>query len=122
MKKIFVNICFAVAIMLSMSFVGGIASTQNPFSAQAQTVKVKQKKVGVIRNVYRGGKYVGKQVWTGTKWVSGKSWNGMKYAGRNTVKGTKYVGRNTVKGTKYVGRKTVNGSKAVGRKMKKIFY
>jgi hypothetical protein len=122
MKKLFVNTSFAVAIMLSMVFVGGIASTQNPFSAQAQTVKVKQKKVGVIRNVYRGGKYVGSKVWTGTKWVSGKTWNGMKFAGRKTRNGAKFVGRNTVKGTKFVGRKTVNGSKAVGRKMKKIFY
>ena len=76
-----------------MAFVAELTSTQSPFSAQAQTVTVKKKKVGVIRKIYRGGKYVGKKVWTGTKWVGLKTWKGTKYVGKKTWKGTKWLGR-----------------------------
>ncbi|HRH42074.1 MAG TPA: hypothetical protein PKY82_10545 [Pyrinomonadaceae bacterium] len=93
MKKLFLSLFFAATMIISMAFVGQIGSTQNPFSAQAQTVTVKKKKVGAIRKIYRGGKYVGKKVWTGTKWVGVKTYQGSKYIGKKTWKGTKYVGR-----------------------------
>ena len=93
MKKTFLSLVFALSMIVSMAFVGEVASTQNPFSAQAQTVTVKKKRVGAIRRIYRGGKYVGRQVWTGTKWVGVKTWQGSKYIGKKTWKGTKYVGR-----------------------------
>lgn len=105
MKKILINSFFAVAMLLSMAFIGGIGSEQNPFSLKAQTVTVKKKKVGAIRSIYRGGKYVGKQVWNGTRWVGIKTYKGSKYIGKKTWKGTKYVGKKTWKGTKWVGRK-----------------
>lgn len=107
MKKTFINLFFALAMVLSIAFVGEITSSNNPFSAQGQTVSVKKKKVGAVRKIYRGGKYVGSKVWTGTKWVGAKSW-----------KGTKYVGKKTWNGTKYVGKKT----KSIGKKIKKVVY
>jgi hypothetical protein len=93
MKKTFLSLFFALSMIVSMAFVAEIGSTQNPFSAQAQTVTVKKKRVGAIRKIYRGGKYVGRKVWTGTKWVGVKTWHGTKYVGRKTWTGTKYVGR-----------------------------
>jgi hypothetical protein len=105
MKKTFFSLFFAVAMILSMSFVAEVGANHNPFSAQAQTAKVKKKKVGVIRNIYRGGKFVGRQVWNGTRWVGVKSYQGSKYIGKKTWQGTKYVGKKTWKGTKWIGRK-----------------
>jgi hypothetical protein len=105
MKKSLISFGFAVVMVLSMAFIGGIASDNNPFSAKAQTVTVKKKKVGAIRSAYRGGKYIGKQVWTGTRWVGVKTYQGSKYVAGKTWKGTKYVGKKTAKGAKWVGRK-----------------
>jgi hypothetical protein len=106
MKKSFFTLFFAAAMLLSMAFIGEISSTgNNSFSAKAQTVTVKKRKVGAIRSAYRGGKYIGKQVWTGTKWVGVKSYQGAKYVGKKTWKGTKYVGKKTAKGAKWIGRK-----------------
>lgn len=94
MKKTFISLFFAFAMVLSVAFVGGITSSgNNPFSAQAQTVTVKKKKVGAVRKIYRGGKYVGSKVWTGTRWVGVNTWKGTKYVGKKTWKGTKYVGK-----------------------------
>lgn len=106
MKKIIISLFFTSAMVLSMAFIGGIASTNNnPYAAQAQTASVKKRKVGAIRKIYRGGKYVGSRVWTGTKWVGTKTYQGSKYVGKKTWKGTKYVGKKTWKGTKTTGRK-----------------
>ena len=93
MKKKIISLFFAFAMIFSMAFVGGIASNNTPFSAQAQTATVKKKNVGVIRKAGRGGKYVGKKVWNGTKWVGKKTWKGTKYVGKKTWKGTKWLGR-----------------------------
>ena len=111
MKKSIISLFFAFAMILSVAFIAELTSNQSPFSAQAQTTRVKKKKVGAVRKVYRGGKYVGKQVWNGTRWV-----------GVKTAKGTKYVGKKTVKGTKYVGKKTWKGTKKVGKKIKNVVY
>lgn len=106
MKKSIISFCFAVAMVLSMAFVGEILSSgNNPFAANAQTTTVKKRKVGVIRRAYRGGKYIGNQVWTGTKWVGVKSYQGARIVARTSVKGAKYAGKKTVKGAKYIGRK-----------------
>ncbi len=93
MKKVLLNSLFATAMIFSVAFIGEVSSAKNPFSAQAQTVTVKKKSVGVIRRSYRGGKYVGKQVWTGTKWVGLKSRDGAKFVAGKTWNGTKWVGR-----------------------------
>jgi hypothetical protein len=111
MKKL-LGLTFALAMIMSIAFVGEAVSTgNNPYSVQAQTVTVKKRRPGVVRSVYRGGKYVGKQVWNGTKWVSSKTW-----------KGTKYVGKKTYQGTKFVARKTKRGAKATVSRAKKILY
>lgn len=94
MKKSIISLFFAFAMILSVAFVGGITSNQNPFSAQAQTTTVKKKKrVGAIRYVGRGTKYVGKKIWKGTKWVGLTTYRGSKYIGKKTWKGTKWLGR-----------------------------
>jgi hypothetical protein len=98
MKKKIITLFFAAAMVLSMAFIGEFGSSQNPFSAQGQTVTVKKKKkVGPIRKIGRGGKYVGKKTWKGTKWVGKKTWKGTKYVGKKTWKGTKWVGRKVKK-------------------------
>lgn len=118
MKKSIISLFFAFAMILSVAFVADLVSEQNPLSAQAQTTRVKKKKVGVIRNTYRGGKYVGKQVWNGTRWVGVKTAQGARLVGRKTVQGTKAVGR----GTKNVSKKTWRGTKKVGTKVKRVVY
>jgi hypothetical protein len=106
MKKI-LNLTFALAMIMSVAFIGeAVSSGNNPYSVKAQTVTVKKRRPGVIRSVYRGGKYVGKQVWNGTKWVSSKTWQGTKYAGRKTVQGTRYAAHKTKRGTKAVISRT----------------
>jgi hypothetical protein len=99
MRKTLTNLFFAVSLIASAAFLGDIGSGNNPFSVQAQTYSVetkrpeKKRRVGAIRTVYRGGKYVGKQVWNGTRWVGVKSWHGTRYVGKKTWKGTKWTGR-----------------------------
>jgi hypothetical protein len=98
MKNIKINLLFAAAMILSVVFIGEIGSGKNPFSVQAQTYSVEtrrpeKRRVGAIRKVYRGGKYVGKKVWNGTRWVGVKSWHGTRYVGKKTWKGTKWTGR-----------------------------
>lgn len=94
MKKMFISLFFATAMIFSMAFVGEMVSSQTPFSAQAQTTTVKKKKrVGAIRYIGRGTKYVGKKIWHGTKWVGLTTYRGSKYIGKKTWKGTKWLGR-----------------------------
>ncbi len=111
MKRL-LPLTFAFAMIMSLAFIGDAVSTgNNPYSVKAQTVTVKKRRPGVVRSVYRGGKYAGKQVWNGTKWVSSKTWQG-----------TKYVGKKTVQGTKYAAHKTKRGAKATVSRAKKILY
>ena len=91
MKKL-MNLFFAMVMMFSIVFIGSAISSNGNLSVQAQTVKVKKKKVGAIRYIGRGSKYVAKQVWNGTRWVGVRTWRGTKYIGKKTWKGTKYVG------------------------------
>jgi hypothetical protein len=93
MKKL-MNLFLAMAMVLSITFVGAAISSNGNLSIQAQTrgtVKVERK--GAIRQSYAGGKYVVRKTWTGTKWVSKKVWIGTKWTGRNSWKVTKKVGR-----------------------------
>ena len=61
MKKL-TGLLFALTMLLSMAFIGGVTSENNPFSAQAQTrrgrVTVKRKHNGIATRTYRGGKYI----------------------------------------------------------------
>ena len=110
MKKI-LNLIFALAMVLSLVFIGDIASSNNPFAAQAQT-KV------TVRKKNSGGIY-GKSK-SGAKYIYRKGRNGTVYVYRKGRQGTVYVGKKSYKGGKYVVGKTVKGSKWIYRKGKKI--
>lgn len=89
MKKIGV-IFFAVAMMLSIVFVGDALSSNGSLSVKAQTVTVKKKrKAGAVRRVYRGGKYVGYKVYRGGRWVFVKTSRGAKKGYRMSKNGSK---------------------------------
>lgn len=96
MKKL-MNIFFAMVMMFSITFIGQAISSNGNLSVNAQTVRVKQKKRGIIRKTYAGGKYVVKRTWTGTKWVSRKVWVGTKWTGKKTWRVTKKVASRTKK-------------------------
>lgn len=97
MKKL-TALLFAAAMMLSIPFIGGELSSDNAFSADAQTVAVKRKRGGIARRSYRGGRYVVRRTWDGTKWVSKKVWVASKWTGKKTWK----TGRKVVSRTKKV--------------------
>jgi hypothetical protein len=108
------NSLLALAMLVSLVFVGEITSTNNPLSVQARTqteqVVVKRKKVGGLAGkTYRGG-----------KWVYHKAANGTRYVYYKTKAGSKYVGRQTWKGGKWTYNKTKNGTKSVFHKTKKV--
>lgn len=114
MKKI-LGILFAFLMILSVAFIGDAISSNNPFSAQAQTrkgnVTVKRKNNGIATRTARGAKYI---------YRKGK--NGTVYVYRKTAKGVVYVGKKTAKGSKYVAHKTKRGTKKVVSRTKKIVY
>jgi hypothetical protein len=98
MKKI-INLVFAVAMMLSVVFIGDAISSNGNLSIQAQQkVTVKRRKKGVIRKTYAGGKWVTRKTWNGTKYVSRKVWQGTKWTGKKTWK----TGRKVVSRTKKI--------------------
>ena len=98
MKKL-INLFFAVAMMFSVVFIGEAISSNAPFSAQAQNVRVTRKRrPGIARSTYRGGKWVVRKTWNGTKYVSRKVWVGTKWTGKKTWK----TGRKVVSRTKKV--------------------
>ena len=116
MKKI-IGLVFALAMILSLAFIGEMTSGNNPLSAQAQT-SVRRKKSG---NVFtRSGKYVYRKGRNGVTYVYRKTKNGTVYVGKKSYQGGKYVAGKGVQGTKYVGKKTVSGTKKVFNKTKKI--
>jgi hypothetical protein len=103
MKKI-TSLIFALAMILSMVFIGELSS-QNPYSAEAQ-VTVKRKRSG---GVVGGGKYVYR-----------KAANGTRYVYHKTKRGTMYVGRQTMKGGKWTFHKGKTGTKSAFSKTKKV--
>ncbi len=123
MKKL-TGLFFALAMLLSVAFVGDAVSENNPFSAQAQTrtgrVTVKRKNNGIASRTYRGGKYVYRKSKSGVVYVYRKTAQGTVYVGKRVYRGGKYVTQKSVKGGKSVGRKTVGGTKAVFSRTKKI--
>ena len=88
---------FAFAMMLSIVFISGAVSSDNSFSAQAQTMTVTRRKKGVVRRGYSGGKYVVKRTYAGGKWVTKKVWKGSKWTARKTAHGTRKVFHKTKK-------------------------
>lgn len=130
MRKV-IGLFFALAMILSLAFVGQLTTGNNPLAAKAQ-VTVKKKRIGGVvgatargaKYIYRKGKngvvYVYRKTAKGTVYVGKKVYQGGKYVTVKTVQGGKYVGEKTVDGTKYVGRKTVKGAKKVGSVTKKI--
>ena len=96
MKKT-INLFFATAMMFSIVFIGDAISSSGNLSVQAQTVRVKPQKKGIIRKSYAGGKYLVRRTWDGTKWVSRKVWVGTKWTGKKTWSITKKVARKTKK-------------------------
>lgn len=101
MKKI-TSLIFALAMILSIVFIGEVTSSQNPFSASAQ-VTVKRKKSG---GLVGGGKYVYRKAANGTRYVYHKTKRGTMYVGRQSMKGGKWTYHKGKSGTKYVFRKT----------------
>ena len=123
MKKL-TGLFFALAMLLSVAFVGDSVSGNNPFSAQAQTrtgrVTVKKRNNGIASRTYRGGKYVYRKAKNGTVYVYRKTAQGTVYVGKRVYSGGTYVTQKSVKGGKSGGRKTVGGTKAVFSRTKKI--
>jgi len=101
MKKLKTAI-LAITMMLSIAFIGESISTtsNNPFSAAAQTVTIRRTGRGIARNTYRGGRWVVRKTWNGTKWVYRRVWVGTRWTGRQAWRGTKKVGR-TIKRAVY---------------------
>ncbi len=98
MKKL-VSLLFAVAMMLSIVFIGDAISSNGDLSVNAQTTVVRKKrKKGIIRRTYRGGKYVVRKTWNGTRWVYRKVWVATKWTGKKTWK----TGRKVVSRTKKI--------------------
>ncbi len=90
MRNKFMAAILASLMIVGIAFVGDTLSSNNPFSAQAQTVTVKRKKrVGPVRRVYRGGKWVTVKGWRGGKWVAHKTKRGTKYTFHKTKRGVK---------------------------------
>lgn len=85
MKKL-MNLFLAMVMVVSITFIGQAVSSNGNLTANAQTVRVKQQKRGIIRKSYAGGKYVIRRTWTGTKWVSRKVWVGTKWTGKKTMR------------------------------------
>ncbi len=99
MKKL-INLFFALAMMFSIVFIGDAISSNGDLSIKAHqtyTVNRRKKKVGIIRNTYRGGRWVVRKTWNGTKWVSHKVWVGTKWTGRKTWRISKKVASRTKK-------------------------
>ena len=123
MKRLF-GMIFAFAMIISVVFISDMISTDNPFSAHAQTgkknVSVKKKRNGIASRTYRGSKYVYRKGKNGTVYIYRKTSKGLVYVGKKSYKGAKYVGKKTYKGTKYVGKKTYKGSRMVVSRTKKI--
>jgi hypothetical protein len=115
MKKL-TSLIFALAMILSIAFVGEMTSSHNPFSADAQ-VTVKKKRSG---GLVGGGKYVYRKAANGTRYVYHKTKRGTVYVGKQTWKGGKYVTSKTVTGTKYTSHKVKRGTKSVFSKTKKV--
>ena len=105
MRKI-LNLIFAMAMILSIVFIGDLASSNNPFAAQAQTkVSVRKKNNGLYGKSKSGVKYLYRKGKNGTVYVYRKSKQGVVYVGRKSYQGGKYVGGKTVKGSKWIWRK-----------------
>ena len=105
------NLVLAIVMVLSLAFIGDIASSNNPFAAQAQTkVTVRKKNSGGIYGKTKSG----------AKYIYRKGRNGTVYVYRKGKQGAIYVGRKSYQGGKYVVGKTVKGSKWIFRKGKKV--
>jgi hypothetical protein len=115
MKKT-IGIFFALAMILSLAFIGDALSSDNPLAVQAQT-QTRTGSVTVRRK--RTGGIVGGTV-RGTKYVAHKTKRAAKYVAHKTVRGTVYAGKKTVQGTKWTAHKTKRGAKAVTSRTKKI--
>lgn len=95
----FRNFAAGLALIIGLTFVGGLFGSNGNLSADGQVVsKVK----GGTKRVYRAtrsgvrkglriGHQVGNRVWTGTKWVGVNSWRGGRWVARKTAGGVKWT-------------------------------
>ena len=104
--KIFLSMVFALAMIVSVVFIGDAVSSNAPFSINAQT-KVERKTKSIAHKTYGRGKWVVIKTKNGTKRV----WRASTRTGRKIGQGTKRV---TVK----TYRKTKHGTKKVFHKVK----
>ena len=119
MKKI-IGLVFAMAMILSLAFIGEMSSGNNPLSAKAQVSVRKKKSGGLYGKSKRGVKYVYRKGKNGVVYVYRKTAKGTVYVGRKGYQGGKYVTKKSYQGGKYVTKKTVKGTKKVVGKTKDI--
>ena len=102
------NLILAIVMVLSLVFIGDIASSNNPFAAQAQTKVTVRKRHndGLYGKSKRGAKYIYRKGKGGTMYVYRKGRNGTVYVGKKSYQGGKYVAGKTVKGSKFIYRKS----------------
>ena len=102
MKKLTAAV-FALAMIISMVFIGEAASPNTPFSPNAASaqVKVRHRRQGVARRYYGHSK-------RGVQKGFHKSKRGTKWSAHKTKRGTKYGFHKTKRGTKYTYRKVKN--------------
>jgi hypothetical protein len=106
MRNTFTKFGFAIAFIVGIVFVGGIAGSNGSLSVSGQSM-IKKVETGVVKGtkkVYnvskkgvkkgvRVGHRVGDRVWTGTKWVGVNAWKGGTWVAVKTANGTKWVYR-----------------------------
>ena len=109
MKKL-TTLFFAVAMMLSIVFIGDAISSNGNLSVNAQQVRVKRRSRGLASKIYRGGKY-----------VYHKSANGVRYVYRKSAEKERFMSANNrYRGGKWTYNKGKSGTKYVIRKTKKV--
>lgn len=97
MKKLAV-LFFAATLVLSSAIISTSIPNDNSFSVSAQQTTVKrERKPGIARTAYRGGRWVVRRTWDGTKWVSHRVWVASKWTGKKTYKTSRKVVSRTKK-------------------------
>jgi len=93
------TIAAGFALMLALTFVGGLFGSNGSLSADGQvatkvekgTKRVYRATRSGVRKGLRIGHQVGNRVWTGTKWVGVNSWRGGRWVARKTTSGVKWT-------------------------------
>lgn len=92
MNKIF-SVIFAVALMLSIVFIGDAISSNGSLSVSAKNaqVTVRKRHHGVATRTKHGAKYVAHKTKRGAKWTYHKGAKGTRWTAHKTKRGTKHI-------------------------------